>query len=263
MDILSLAYVLFLVVVSIPVVYITAQLIKLFLEILLIWGDFFLDLLKRGYFMAWFDSFQSFFLKFINSPIKILYAILGLVIIGFFTPEGATIGLTALLVAITFLYTLFTKDILEDGKIKSDIELKQRQLEYFYHPLIQLINEAEYGTQRNVDKKRIFYHDIIIEIVIHSGDVFKNLYKYQYLASDNIRDYLLKLEFLKLEYCRNGRIDVNETNTNTIDNFANFKNDIELEIENITSELFDLYNKVGKFNKEERNEPRVQERELE
>ncbi|AKB25424.1 hypothetical protein MSMTP_1955 [Methanosarcina sp. MTP4] len=114
-----------------------------------------------------------------------------------------------LLLIITFFYAEFTRRSLIFEKNKSDIELKQKQLELFYYPLFQLINEYENPSE--VSKKGI-----------------NRLYKYQHLTLDSpFRQTFQKYASGNFEGTQN--------------EFKEFKTGVDTEIKNIESGLNDLY----------------------
>lgn len=101
----------------------------------------------------------------------------------------ADLGFNGLLVLITFMYTSFTKDILEDGKKSREIEFIQRQLEYFYNPWLLIIDEAKIVASKNVDLEEAGQDYEVncfwkMSPIIENG--FHESYKYHYLADKEI-----------------------------------------------------------------------------
>lgn len=117
--------------------------------------------------------------------------------------------LTFFLVVITFSYYLSTNDTLNFEKTKSDIELKQKQLELFYYPFLQLIDKCKNPSE------------------IPKEDI-NSFYKYQHFTLDSP----LKQTFLELE---------DGTYEGTVNEFKEFKKEVKKEICRIESELNDLY----------------------
>lgn len=96
---------------------------------------------------------------------------------------------SSFLVLITYLYTSFTKDILEDGKKKREIEFIQRQLEYFYNPWLQILEEAKIVASKNVDPMEACqdynaYYFREMEPILRKG--YYESYNYHYLADKEI-----------------------------------------------------------------------------
>lgn len=119
-----------------------------------------------------------------------------------------TIAYSAILIGITVINSLFASQFQRN---KNDVELKQKQLELFYYPLLQSIRKCK-------NLSEIVKNDIA------------QLYKFQYL----ILNKPIKQTFLELE---------DGTYEGTVNEFKEFKKKVETEIERINSELIELYKK--------------------
>lgn len=89
------------------------------------------------------DLNQYPFLNRKRALILISIAVFLLIVIGLFFPKLSYVielGFVALIVILTYCYTAFTADILEDGIKQRKVAFKERQLEKLYLPLEDMIN---------------------------------------------------------------------------------------------------------------------------
>ena len=143
-----------------------------------------------------------------------------------------------ILLIITLMYALTTIDILEDGKVAREIEFKQRQLEYFYYPLLHIMKEAELSSQLiSVEDGGNLYDLSVLENKLQYFEKNGNqIYNYQYLSSEKIKEQFLKVEYYskcssKYKYENSGVI---------LDYLVKFTIELEREIKNLNDKLTDL-----------------------
>lgn len=135
-----------------------------------------------------------------NNPLNVvMFGLVVLLLLKFVFPTSTYVdtALNAILVAVTLIYVLITKDILTDGQKARKIEFIQKQLESFYYPWLRFMEYIE-NAYLNLNSKRIhddfFYMDCLKEMapIFRKGDL--ELHKYQYLANENIRRSLVEIE---------------------------------------------------------------------
>lgn len=80
-------------------------------------------------------------------------------------PVFATLTFTYFLAMVSFNSYIFTRDSFDLEKKKIDDELKQKQLELFYYPLLQLIEKSEIISKNlKIDARALYrYQYLIIE----------------------------------------------------------------------------------------------------
>ncbi|MDD3247971.1 MAG: hypothetical protein PHF18_14160 [Methanosarcina sp.] len=170
------------------------------------------------------------------------------------------IGFNGILVCVTVKYTIITKDILEDGKKKREIEFIQRKLEYFYYPLLRKMEKAEkegYLTFKNLmsernpnyNNERHNYDFFCVQYILKAlkNDNIEELYKYKYLSSVPIREKFQKIEgylgYVSLVFESDDYVEsVNERDERLFDEITSFKKELESEIKIINDKLIDLIN---------------------
>ena len=147
-------------------------------------------------------------------------------------------GFYVILLIITLIYTLITRDILEVGKVAREIEFKQRQLEYFYYPLLRIMNEAELSSQQiSVENAGNLYDLSVLDNKLQYFEQIGNqIYNYQYLSSEKIKEQFLKVEYYSKcsdEYKYENRVEI-------LDYLEKFTIEIEREIKVLNDKLTDL-----------------------
>ena len=173
------------------------------------------------------------------------------------------IGFNGILVCVTVKYTIITKDILEDGKKKREIEFIQRQLEYFYYPVLHTIEKSQ--IQANIVYNDLMYEEYetgknhgydfcIFQFIIDALKTnIEEIYKHKYLSSEAIRKkfqdieiYLVHTpfkyeghEYTYYEYL-NG--DEGPIFNEMLDKILSLKEDLKSEIEDLNKKLIDLIN---------------------
>lgn len=169
------------------------------------------------------------------------------------------IGFNGLLVCVTVKYTFITKDILEDGKKKREIEFIQRKLEYFYYPLLRTIEKAEREAQLVFEDlayeeyENNESHNYRFYCLQYISDALKNnieeLYKYKYLSTVPIREKFQEIElylentpfkFEGQEYADHEYL--NDKQEQIDDKIQSLNEDLKSEIENLNNKLFYLIN---------------------
>ncbi len=193
--------------------------------------------------------------------------IIGMVVIGGLLPSCShlvDIGFSGLLVYITFLYTHFTKKILDAGTKEREIGFIQRQLEYFYYPLLRIMEKAErkeetfsektsYEIYFNVNPENtqalehyFGYNRLVDMLAVLEENNIEELYKYKYLSSVNIREKFQKIE-QSLKYIDDepleGEDEFLEDNQKQIyTELKSLKRELESEIKEINNNLINLIN---------------------
>jgi len=147
-------------------------------------------------------------------------------------------GFYVILLIITLIYTLITRDILEDGKVAREIEFKQRQLEYFYFPLLHIMKEAELSSQliSVEDEGNLYNHSVLENKLQYFEKSGNQIYNYQYLSSEKIKEQFLKIEYYskcsdEYKYENSGKI---------LDYLGKFTIELESEIKVLNDKLTDL-----------------------
>lgn len=129
------------------------------------------------------------------------------------------IGLTIILMSINLLNTTFTRDTLDFDKKKNDVELKQKQLELFYYPLLLSIKECQNSpvrTKNGIDQ----------------------LFKYQYLILNSDFQMIPEIKKTFQDYA-----DINYKETPK--ELDDFKYKVKTEIDKIELELENLYKNLS------------------
>jgi len=101
-------------------------------------------------------------IKYNGSSLLGISLLIMMFIFGIFKPplkDFLDLGFSGILVLISYIYTSFTKDILEDGKKKREIEFTLKQLECFYNPIKEILYEFDYELQNK--KSQIQYEEVI------------------------------------------------------------------------------------------------------
>lgn len=197
--------------------------------------------------------------KYVIFPLFGLF-IMGVLILETLKSENniADLGFNGLLVLITFMYTYYTKDILEDGKTKREIEFIQRQLEYFYYPMLRVMENVQLAAKEvhYTEKNNAYFLKCFYTINPIFNENYKKIYIYQYLANEDIREKLLRIK-IYMEYInakkndKSGKIIRNnyeyskyfrEHQKEIFQEIMDFKDEIEDEIEIINDKLIDLIN---------------------
>lgn len=167
------------------------------------------------------------------------------------------LGFSGLLLFVTIKYTSLTKDILEDGSKNREIEFLQRQLEYFYCPLLHIIEKAQlaikevYYTKEN----NINYLKCLSTMCPILNENYKEIYRYKYLTNGDIKEKLPKIENY-LHHMEGviknsqGVIGLGHDNDDysyiyghqeeIFQELVDFKDQLESEIEGINSKLINL-----------------------
>ena len=148
------------------------------------------------------------------------------------------LGFYGLLLIITLIYAFTTIDILEDGKVAREIEFKQRQLEYFYFPLLHIMKEAELSSKSiSVEDAGDLYDLSVLENKLQYFEKSGNqIYNYQYLSSEKIKE-----QFLKIEYYSKCSVEYKYENSGEIlDYFGKFTIELESEIKVLNDKLTNL-----------------------
>lgn len=158
-----------------------------------------------GAFLEWFNlKYGKLLFNSITKKYQLLVIVLGVFIvicvIGVFVPSFSNLALTGLtgsLVAATYFYTSLTHKLLEDGKKNHEIDFMQRQFEFFYYPWLHIMEKVYQIHFDNInfevdpfDYYRIYNHDILPIL----KDGWQDLYKYQYLSNENIRQKLIEIK---------------------------------------------------------------------
>jgi hypothetical protein len=152
--------------------------------------------------------------------------------------DSADLAFYGLLLIITLMYAFTTIDILEDGKVAREIEFKQRQLEYFYFPLLHIMKEAELSSQliSVEDEGNLYYHSVLENKLQYFEKSGNQIYNYQYLSSEKIKEQFLKIEYYskcsdEYKYENSGKI---------LDYLEKFTIELESEIKVLNDKLTDL-----------------------
>ena len=176
-----------------------------------------------------------------NDLYVIAFLLFSMVTLVIFVPQlkvFTELGFYVILLLITLIYTRITKDILEDGKVAREIEFKQRQLEYFYYPLLRIISEAERTSQQiSVEDAGNLYDLSVLENKLQYFEKIGNqIYNYQYLSSEKIKEQFLKVEYYSKcsdEYKYENRVKI-------LDYLEKFMTELEREIKVLNDKLTDL-----------------------
>jgi len=194
--------------------------------------------------------------------------IIGMVVLGGLLPSYShlvDIGFSGLLVYITFLYTHFTKKILDAGTKKREIDFIQRQLEYFYYPLLRIMEKAERKDKAFSEKvnsetdattdaeycacveHNFWYNDLVGMLAVLKKNNIEELYKYKYLSSGNIREKFQKIEqYLERavddEFLEGDAKFLKDNQKQIYVGLKSFKEELESEIKEINNKLINLIN---------------------
>lgn len=161
------------------------------------------------------------------------------VVLTTFFPEwmnSADLAFYGLLLIITLMYAFTTIDILEDGKVAREIEFKQKQLEYFYFPLLHIMKEAELSSNLISVEDDLYNLSVLENKLQHFEKSGNQIYNYQYLSSEKIKE-----QFLKIEYYSKCSVEYKYENSGEIlDYLGNFTIELESEIKVLNDKLTDL-----------------------
>lgn len=173
----------------------------------------------------------------------------------------ANLAFTSLLVFVTWYYTNITRDILEDGKKSREISFMQKQLEEFYYPWLNTMEEVD----RVSFEAQLDFPDPDNYCLYCLGEVFPIItkgcherHKYLYLSNDDIRQKIEEIEkYMKLkpvEYTYSDTLQEQPQTYQTLiseeylshyqeeifDYVMSFKNDLKSQIEEINNNLINL-----------------------
>ena len=146
-------------------------------------------------------------LKKYVTHITIIFIVSILLCIAFFYPSMSNFCTTAgnvLLVVITYIYVHITNKILREEQKKREIEVIQRQLEYFYYPMLHTIEKSQ--IQANIVYSDLIYEEYetgenhgfdfcLFQFIIDALKTnIEEICKYKYLSSEAIRKKFQDIE---------------------------------------------------------------------